>query len=610
MNFGLSRQPFVNRIPPVIREEVDALAAEFKGLQAADAPRLKTYQLYRSELERVREQRRQGDLWSLDHRADRHVPQRENIELPLGRALTVKHTHRVAGRLPSVIIPKRDASVLEEYRSATIEKVTWGIIYESQGAQQFSAGGWDASELGSACFDIYWEPLKQMPIFREVDPGTVITVRGLHDPHEFQRVYRFWNVPLRVLQAQYGAVDFRGETYVDLATSHSTEHGMEMCTIVAVSDDVRTLHFTLGGNVPLMEELHGYGFCPYVVIPNLGPERAVWGWSDYEMVRELTNYLPRLFSREADVIKAAAGGGYTEHGTGQPVEAVAKVVRDGGVLPARRDSELRPIPAPDIPDFLPSHVDQALKYFEMLSFSPPAAWGAAGSTSGSDRGLQMQPQFELTALKQLNWASGLQRLFSRCFRMICTKQITAATYRGEVQTMGGHRRSPFTLILEPDAFDDPDIDAFSQDEEIVAMLPRDPIALFNGDFGVDFVWQNRIDPDDPVFVNTEIQKYVGGIQSLKTTLERLGATSPEDEMKRIEEEAERFPWQRDGVIKLLLAQLGQEGGGQGAGGGAPQDPMAMAMEAGNMMQNSNGAAMDVDAGFAGMGAPGVPYGGA
>jgi hypothetical protein len=117
-----------------------------------------------------------------------------------------------------------------------------------------------------------------------------------------------------------------------------------------------------------------------------------------------------------------------------------------------------------------------------------------------------------------------------------------------------------------------------------------------------FVWQNRIDPDDPAFVLAELNKFVQGAQSLETTLDRLGVQFPEDEMKRIEREAERFPWLRQGMIALVQAQIqaqNQNGEG-GGGGGRPTDVAGGVMDALQMMQTPDGSALDADAGAAAM----------
>jgi hypothetical protein len=605
--------PYTSPIPADIRGEIEGYAEEFEGLIAADAERLDRAATYRREIEAVRDPRLQAETWDYGRKVrDKGVLARHNIQLPFAQALTVKHAYRVAGRLPDINVPRRDSSELERARSSTMEKICWALVGESNGEQQFASGGWEASQIGAACFDAYFDVRRQMPVFREIDPASTLVVRGLNDPHDFEVVYRFWDVPVRTAKAHYGDVLFRGLESWSNAIEPTYRTGKhEMVRLVDRTDRFKRTRFALGGRVPLEEEIHDYGFCNYVVIPNLGPERDIWGWSDYEFVRDLCGYLGYLFSREADVIRATAGGAYLATAVGQDPAVIKEVIQNGGILPGKEGGQVLPIPGPEMPDFLPSHVESGLRYLQMLGFSPPAAWGDGSAGSGSDRNLQLQPQLELTALKQINWASGLSRLFDRMLRMIELKLVSPATYSGQVTSMGFYRHSPFSLILEPEATDSPDFQAISDDIELEALVPRTPQELFKGDYRVDFTWANRIDPDDPAFVTTEVNKFVQGVQSLQTTLERLGHKAPEDEMKLIADEAEKYPWLRSGMIALLKAQ--GVGAGQGEGGGAPVDPASAMSGALETIIGSGTQATDLDAaigGLPGESGVGVPFGGA
>ena len=246
----------------------------------------------------------------------------------------------------------------------------------------------------------------------------------------------------------------------------------------------------------------------------------------------------------------------------------------------------------------------------MVGFAPDAAWGLGAGTSGSDRGLQLQPLLEYTAMKQLNWAAGLARLYAMGFKIIEGKTAgSGGRYSGVA------RGKPFSLQIGPDVrpleIDNPEFAAEVDDEtgttvnedDAVIQLPRTPRELFDGDYRVRFTWANRVDPDDPAFVASELNKFVQGAQSLERTLDRLGIEAPEDEMKRIEEEAERFPWLRNGMIALIKAQLQMDaarenaGAGQGEGGGRPVDPGENLMAGLESFAADDSAANDADRGF-------------
>jgi hypothetical protein len=601
---GLGGSPYDR----VLRDELNALAEEFNTLSAVHAERIERYEQYRAELGYSREPLsvRQADNPEWDYgnasRLSANIPKRHAIALPFGQALTVKNTFRIAGRMPDVVVPRREETGYERYRSNLMEKVVWGIHQASSGDVQFASAAWDGSQLGASCFDLYFDPRIQLPRFREVDPATFLEVPGDLDKHDFKRVYRFWDSPIATVKADYAGKDFRGTPIpLDNISPFRKEGVTEYVRIVQMCDRNKRIRFALGKNpTALMEETHNLGFAPYVVIPNLGPERDVWGWSDYEFVRDLVSYLPQLFSREADLIRQVANGVYTYKGIDSSGSRLISIFRRGGFVPAKRDGEIKPVDTPQVPDFEPNHAQLALHYLMMLGFSPAADWGDQSSSSGSDRNLQLAPAYQLSGLKQINWSAGLSRLFSQAFRMLEKEQTGKAYVSGETRSASSRKSERFGFELGPDTLpNDDDLGAEA--------LPTTPEQLFGGDYRVNFVWANKIDPDDPAFVASELNKFAQGAQSLETTLERLGSTAPEDEMRRIENEADRFPWINQGRVAMLTAQL--RGNAQGQGGGAPpESDIAGSLD---VMGQPDGQALDTDAGFGSLpGGTGVPYGGA
>lgn len=596
--------------------------AEFASLSAAQQSRIERMSRYRRENSLARQsERERGVLDVLEDygRTARNRPNemsRHGFQLPLARAITVKHAYRIAGQLPDLVVDERAPTPEERYRSDTMEKIGWAVMRASRGETTFSSGAWDGSELGSSVFDLYFDEALQLPLFRRCDPVGVLEVQGVDDPHDFERVYRAWDVPLGSLAAQYRGKDFRGlPVLVNDMKAHHRDGVQDIIRVVQVCDKQKVCRFALGAGpgdvVGLFEYQHDYGFTPYVVIPNIGPYEDVWGWADYEFVRELAHYIPALFSREADVLRSVANGGVIEQGTGQQPHTVKHVIQEGGVLTSKREGTVEPIQAPDMPAFHETHSDRAMDLFKMLGFSPDAAWGLPGSGSGTDRGLQLQPLMEYTAMKKLNWQAGLSRLFGMVYKMTETKQTRPATYRGYRPSRTG-KRTPFVLQFGPGS---PAVEAEYTDDTgypVSINLPTTARELFDGDYEVRFSWRDRVDPDDPQYVMSEINKFTQGAQSLQTTMENMGVEAPEDEMRRIEKEAERFPWINQGLVSLLMAQF--RGNAQGTGGGAPTDQAGAVGGAMETMMGLGGGgqsgALNTDAGASAMGGTGVPYGGA
>lgn len=582
------------------KDEFGGYLAEFDALSTQDAGRLERFRCYRQEIEATRLTDLDRSVGEVDYgnrasRADMEM-ERHRFRLPLAQALTVKHAYRIAGRLPDATVDRREESPQERHRSDVMEKMWWAIVRASNGEAQFSSAAWDGSQIGAGCFEVYYDVGSGMPRFRAVDPGSILVVKGVDDPHDFDRVFRFWSAPVATVQNDYRDKEFRG-VKIPVERIVANDSVAQTVTIVQVGTKTNYVRFVVCDNgrhaIPLLEFTHNYGFVNYVVIPNLGPESRVWGWADYEFVREIARYIPVALGREADVIKMTANGAYTSTGTGQASSAVRRVLAAGGVLSIKKDGAVKPVDPPQIPAFASEHGDKALELFRMLGFAPGAAWGEGGAQSGSDRGLQLGPLLELTGLKQVNWGGGLSRIAAMALKMVELKSTGTTRYHGVAQR--GFKREPFGFnVGESQTASVPvtDDDGFDQTVD----LPMDPKSIFDGEYRIRFNWLARLDQDDPAYVASELNKFAQGTQALRTTLERLGFDSPEDEIKLIEQEAQDHPWLRNGMLKLLEMQFAQSQ--QGQGGGQPFDPTAAIDDASATMSGPGGGdsgALNADA---------------
>lgn len=571
-------------------QEVQDLGAEFRNLLSAENERLTRMQTYRDELEAVRSTSLNASVGADYGRvANDPSPHRHRFNLPFGQAMTVKHSFRVAGRLPDALVDRREETEEERHRSDTMEKIWWGITRESGGEAQLADASWDASQLGAACFETYLDLRRQMPVYRAIDPAGTLVVRGVLDPHDFQRVYRFWDAPLASVVAQYreGSVDG-----APIALNEIQADPTGSVRIVQMTDKTRVVRWALGRadgrgdtvqDVPLYRRTHNYGFVNYVVIPNLGPERNVWGWADYEFTREVIDYIGKLFGREADILKMVANGAMTLSGSKLSPGAVAQILHKGGILPLSKEGKLEPVAVPEVPNFEQAHAERSIKFLQMLGFAPEAAWGDGAAGSGSDRGLQLGPMLELTSMKQINFGSGLSRLASMMYRMVEGQTVEPARYTGVAAR--GAKRTPFNFSFGPGAA--------SLETSDGGELPMTPKELFDGDYKIRFSWPTRLDPDDPAYVASELNKFTSGVQSARTTLEKFGVESPEDELKLIEQENDDHPWLRQGMLKLIEMQLGASQQGQNDGSqNTAADPYGAATAT---MTSKDGKALDGDA---------------
>ena len=545
----MADQPTYQRPPDLAL----TLKDEFQALREADADRLRRYSDHEDEYKAARQRDIGAEVTDYGKKVDAEGVRLHNIPLPYVHPITVKHTYRVAARLPDLQACRRDSTPPERFRADTIEKMLYAA-YGYSGAQlQFASGGHDGSLHGAGVFDVQWDVKYQLPCFRSTSPGGWHVVPGFKDPHDFQRAYRCWSVPIQTFRATYKDKVFAdGKTVQDV----NPPSGENVVTMVRCSDERR--HYLFVDDVLIEDEAHEYGFVPVVIIPNLGPIREIWGYSDYEFYRHVAAYYQIAISRQADVLRAVANGTYTAENTGVDSGVIRKALRLGGVVNIRPGGKVAPVEVAKMPDFTGDHLSAVRTALDELGFTPPAAWGTLGAASGSDRALQLAPQIELTALKQIHWEAGLRRLNTMLLKLIESKTISSSPrYRGTGRSGGA-----FAITLDAAARELSErlegSDEFSADGQPYE-IPDTPKKVIAGDYETQVTFQQRLDRDDPQFQLAELNKFQQGAQSLRTTLEHLGFQAPEDEIRLIEQEAERYPWINQGVVNLILAQLKAQG---------------------------------------------------
>ena len=174
------------------REETigHALNAEFRALRERDQARMVRYLDAETRYERSRSPERIVWLGNDDYGntpKNTQPPKRHKVPLNYEHAITQKHTHRIAGRPPDILVPGNDRSARERFRADTIEKMIYGVYRYSDWEEQMASGAFHASLLGAACFDV-WMPDSgpQLPYVRELHPGSVLAVQGIDRVHDYE----------------------------------------------------------------------------------------------------------------------------------------------------------------------------------------------------------------------------------------------------------------------------------------------------------------------------------------------------------------------------------------------------------------------------------------
>jgi hypothetical protein len=555
---------------------LDDYANELQELRAHDVHRISRMVGMRDLVEQFRRDDPRTSTWDYGRRFLGTGPNgKHDIRLPYLLATMIKHTHRVASKVPDVRVDRADQSLAERWRQYALERYLAVCWARSDAAVQIQDGAWDGSGVGAVAFEVDYHIKDQIGCFYARAPEGIVIVPDPVTVWPFQRVYRSWTTSVAALKATYNGRDvspfdstFGPVAVEDLVPDEGGDKDTNRCTVHEVSTPEFKLRWC--GSVELYYIEHNYGICPWVVVPNVGPRRKLYGYGDVEMLADAALYYQMLMSKQADVTAFAARGAYTEENTGQNAELISSIIASGGVVPIREGSEIKPIEAPTQPAFVSDHLDAAHRAIMEIGFTTTASWASsdAAATSGSESGMRLQPSVELARLKQVNLAWALAKVNEIILR-IAERKISAddgLIYRGAIPLPNG-RSEPFKLKLGGATGEGTIPDEFREVPD--TSLPT----AIGGSYETNVIFTDRLDMYDPQHSLQELSKYSQGAQSLRTTLENLGCQDPDNEIGLIVKEAEANPWMRQGMIALVLAQLKASEGQGGSGLPGSDAPM-------------------------------------
>lgn len=309
----------------------------------------------------------------------------------------------------------------------------------------------------------------------------------------------------------------------------------------------------------------GEGFIPYVTIENIRNQGVSYGESDIDQVREINEQLNYLLSRKQYVVGRWLQPTLVWEGAPQNyLEILTSTIGGGGAIPTRLGSRLYFL-AYDHANPAVAEMEATLRtsILETAGLNEASFQGSVHGYGNSTAsiGAQFQPTTAVIVEKQTAWGVGLQKLCSMLLQL--TEDI------GDSEMLG------LTVVNASIKKEN------ASDGEVVQLSGQDIAGLRK----VNITWPGILAKDDLPTANLEMQKMQAGVQSIYTTLEKLGEEFPDDEIARIRMENEDPSLKGQQVAEQLraqgsnaqaMAQAAALGGGAGAPapGGAPSGPGA------------------------------------
>lgn len=548
--------------------DLEQAKEEFNFLKTQESSRNAEYHLLREAVK--------GNFrWPRDW--PRHIPK---ITSNLCKPITERFVTYLLGKGFTYNIDRPNTLEFREAAERS-EKILRRLLQLSHSDIQFDMGAKTGSQLGRTIFKVFKRGKRgaQYAAFTHCQPDYFYGVPASDDEiGEWATVYYSYPIDILTAKKMFGDRPFktedqlaRDEHYEPLPERRS-ELGQPRIRRVPVLEVWTNDDYALvvGGQViyndknPNRWSDTGEGFIPFVVIENIRNSADNRGEADISQARSLNESYNWLISRKAYIVQRYLQPTLVWEGAPPNyTEVLAGTLGGGGAIPARIGSRLYFL-THDSPNPAVMELEQTLRaaILETSGMSELALQGTVtGSVNtGTALAAQFQPVLSSIEKKRKEWENGLKLLMSMLL---------------ETQERIGDSKA-----LGVAAINQTSKSQHAPDGELVPLSGKDIMGLRT----ITLSWPGVLPKDDSEAARLEMEKVAQGIQSIYTTMEKLGEEYPDDEIARIRMEnqdpnlrGEKVAEQLRAQTPLLKQQMDQEFQMQAMGGapemgGAPMPP--------------------------------------
>lgn len=452
------------------------------------------------------------------------------------------------------------------------EKILERLMDLSRSGVQFEMGAKTGTQLGRTIFRIYrhGKPGAEYAKFSFCQPDYFYGIPASDDAlGEWSTVY--YSYPLDIDEAKriYGPKPFKTEAEVNNQARYDTlperqsaedwqsAKSRRIPVLEAWTKDSYMLQvggITLfNGANPYVWSDSGEGFIPFVVIENVRNSGDGIGESDIEQARELNEFYNYLLSRKHHMVSRWLTPTIVWEGGPQNYASIlASVLTNGGAVRTRLGSRLSLL-AHDRANPSVTELEATLRQ-AILETSGMSELALQGTTSGSINtgpalAAQYQPVLATVDKKRTSWEDGLIFLFSAMLQI--QEDIGDSKVLG-MAVVGSQEKSENSLPVSQE-------DADAGKESLGGVLVPLSGSDINGLRKVTINWPGVLPKDSEATSRLEMEKVERGLQSVYTTLEKLGVKFPDDEIARIRAENEDPSLKGALVAEQVKAQASQTG---------------------------------------------------
>lgn len=457
------------------------------------------------------------------------------------------------------------------------EKILRRLMKLSKGDMLLSEGADTGSVLGRTIFKVYKTGTKgrQHACFQHVQPDYFYGIPATDSPAgEWAKVFYSYPIDRSEAVRMFSERNYKSEA--DIAQSERydnlPEEQRNITSEIRLDRRVpvlevwqRDAYLLIVGGVVIFNGDNPFkwtttskeGFIPFVVIENIRNDGDTSGESDITQARALNEQLNYLLSRKQYVVGRWLQPTLVWEGAPQNyLDILTSTIGGGGAIPTRLGSRLYFL-AYDRPNPAVAELEQSLRtaVLETAGLNEIAFQGTVHGyvNTGPSVNAQYQPITSIIQKKQGSWNEGITLLFSMLLELQenigDTEALGLTVVNSTVNSKNG------------------------SDGEVVQLSGKDIAGLRE----VVITWPGLLPKDDASAAQLELQKAQQGLQSIYTTLEKLGEDYPDDEIARIRMENTDPALKGEKVAEQMRAQgqyAQQTAKAQATLQGAGQDPNA------------------------------------
>lgn len=434
-----------------------------------------------------------------------------------------------------------------EYRESAerTEKILKRLLDVSRSDIQFMEGAKTGAKLGRTIYKVYKKGPKgsEHACFSYCQPDYFYGVPvGAESPGEFSIVYYSYPIDKGEAVRRFGKGNYKTEGEMAEGDRYDRKREQNQWTTVESRRRIPVLEVwtkdsyllqvggitKYNGDNPYKWTDTDEGFIPFVVIENIRSDEDGFGEADITQGRLINERMNYLLSRRDHIVNRWLTPTITWEGAPQNyAEILAQSMSGGGAIPMRLGSRIGFL-SYDRPNEAVAQQIAELRatFLEVCGMNEAAYQGAVTGSinTGPALDVQFQPLISTIQKKRKEWEIGIRNLFAMLLQvqedigdsLALGNAIILAANKSEMSMPGTAETGP-----NPDGM-------------LVGLSGKDIKGLRD----VVISWPGVLPKDDFAAANLELQKFQSGIQSVYTTMEKLGEEYPNDEIQRVRKENE------------------------------------------------------------------------